>query len=205
MQVPSRLIIATGNNHKVDEFRRLFTTAGASVLAEVTIVSAAQEGANTDVAETELTFSGNALLKARHVFAQTGQPCLADDSGLCVSALGGAPGVFSARWSGTHGDSAAARKLLLAQLTHVAGPGRSAEFVCALAYVTADTELVVIGRCVGALALVESGENGFGYDSVFIPQGFSQTLADATAAAKDEVSHRRAAVAELAAAFNKDV
>lgn len=201
MQTPSRLIIATGNDHKVQEFRRLFTTAGAPALAEVEPVSAAAVGANTDVAETELTFSGNALIKARYVFAQTGEPCLADDSGLCVSALGGAPGVFSARWSGAHGDSVAARRLLLAQLAEVEGPGRSAEFVCALAYVTAETELVVIGRCVGTLAHAESGESGFGYDPVFIPQGHCRTLADVTAAEKDEVSHRRAAVAQLAAAL----
>ncbi len=148
--------------------------------------------------ETGATFEDNALAKARDGAAATGMPCVADDSGLEVDALNGMPGVLSARWSGTHGDDEANTSLLLAQLGDVPDDRRGAAFVsaCALA-VPGGSESVVRGEWRGAIARSPKGENGFGYDPIFVPEGDGRSAAELTAEEKDAASHRGRALALL--------
>ncbi len=183
----ARVVLATRNAHKVAELRRILADAGLE--AEVLDLGAFPEVA--DVAETGVTFAENALLKAHAVARETGLAAVADDSGLCVDVLGGAPGVFSARWSGGHGDDAANLQLLLAQLGDVPVQHRTAHFACAAALALPNgTEQVVEGRLDGVLTAKPLGENGFGYDPIFVPEGDLRTAAQLTPAEKDAISHR---------------
>ena len=144
-----------------------------------------------DVAETGVTFAENALLKARAVCAATSMTAVADDSGLAVDVLGGAPGIFSARWSGTHGDDAANLSLLLAQLADIGPEHRGARFVCAAAMVTVDgTETVEIGEMRGTLLHEPRGDKGFGYDPILVPAGMDRTCAELEPEEKNAISHR---------------
>ncbi len=146
-----------------------------------------------DVPETGATFEENALIKARAIAAFTGLPAVADDSGLCVDALGGMPGVLSARWAGGHGDDRANLELVLAQVAEVPDARLGAQFVCAAALVVPGPgalEWVVTGRVEGRLTRAPRGSGGFGYDPIFLPDGFEQTTAEMTAEAKDAISHR---------------
>jgi XTP/dITP diphosphohydrolase len=149
-----------------------------------------------DVPEIGATFEENALLKARAVARYTGLPAVADDSGLCVDALGGMPGVLSARWAGGHGDDRANLELVLAQVADVPDARLGAQFVCAAALVVPGDgrgnprEWVVTGQVEGRLIRVPRGSGGFGYDPIFLPGGFAQTTAEMTAEAKDAISHR---------------
>ena len=146
-----------------------------------------------DVPETGATFEANALLKARAIAGYTGLPAVADDSGLCVDALGGMPGVLSARWAGAHGGDKANLDLVLAQVADVPEARLGARFVCAAALVVpakAPREVVVTGSLDGRLVRVPRGTGGFGYDPIFLPDGFSQTTAEMTAEEKDAISHR---------------
>jgi len=143
-----------------------------------------------DVPETGATFEENALLKARAIADYTGLPAVADDSGLCVDALNGMPGVLSARWAGGHGDDKANLELVLAQVADVPGARLGARFVCAAALVTDSGEWVVTGQVEGRLVRAPRGSGGFGYDPIFLPDGFDQTTAEMTAEAKDAISHR---------------
>jgi XTP/dITP diphosphohydrolase len=143
-----------------------------------------------DVPETGATFEENALLKARAIADYTGLPAVADDSGLCVDALNGMPGVLSARWAGGHGDDKANLELVLAQVADVPGTRLGARFVCAAALVTDSGEWVVTGQVEGRLIRAPRGSGGFGYDPIFLPDGFDQTTAEMTAEAKDAISHR---------------
>jgi XTP/dITP diphosphohydrolase len=182
-----RLVLATRNAHKVDELRRILGDAGLAV--ELVGMDAFPDV--PDVAETGTTFAENALLKAHAVAAATGLPAVADDSGLCVDVLGGSPGVFSARWSGTHGDDAANLALLLAQVSDVPDDRRGAHFACAAALaLPAGVERVVEGRLTGVLIRERRGTNGFGYDPVFVPDGESRTTAQLEPEEKDAISHR---------------
>ena len=145
--------------------------------------------------ETGATFEENALLKARAIADYTGLPAVADDSGLCVDALNGMPGVLSARWAGGHGDDKANLELVLAQVADVPDARLGARFVCAAALVVppkaeARREWVVTGQVEGRLIRVPRGSGGFGYDPIFLPDGFDQTTAEMTAEAKDAISHR---------------
>jgi XTP/dITP diphosphohydrolase len=155
-----------------------------------------------DVPETGLTFADNALLKARAIAAYTGLPAVADDSGLCVNALNGMPGVFSARWSGRHGDDRANLDLVLGQLTDVAA--RGAQFVCVAALVlpTGDAdarhEWTATGMLAGSLTRAPRGGNGFGYDPIFVPDGGSHTTAELAPQEKDAISHRGRAFRAIA-------
>lgn len=149
--------------------------------------------------EDGVTFAQNALVKARAVCAATGLPSVADDSGLVVDVMGGAPGIFSALWCGRHGDDNASLNLLLAQLIDIAEEHRGAAFVCAAALVTPDgREIVCEGRMEGRIATAPAGGGGFGYDPIFIPVGHDVTTAEVTAAQKNAISHRGRAFAELA-------
>jgi XTP/dITP diphosphohydrolase len=176
------VVFATRNTHKVEEVRR--------ILAPL-LDLALEAGPDVEVAETGATFADNALLKARAVAAHTRLPAIADDSGLCVDALNGMPGVLSARWAGRHGDDRANLHLVLDQLADVPDDRRGAAFVCAAALVTPDgAEHVVEGRVDGSLVRAPRGVNGFGYDPIFVPEGESRTAAELSAEDKDALSHR---------------
>ncbi|MHB1489736.1 Non-canonical purine NTP pyrophosphatase [mine drainage metagenome] len=193
----ARLVLATHNAHKVGELRAILD-GRVPGLEPDTIVGAGELGASEPV-EDGLTFAANALIKARALAAFSGLPAVADDSGLCVDVLGGAPGIFSARWAGKHGDDAANLALLLGQLADVAPEHRGARFTCAAALVTPDGfEHVEVGHLVGRLAVAPRGRNGFGYDPVLVPDGDVRTCAELTPQEKNAISHRGQAFRALA-------
>lgn len=193
-----KLVIASRNDHKIEEMRRILEQAGL----DCELLGTAQFPDLPDVEETGSTFAANAMLKARAVSEFTGLPAVGDDSGLCVDALNGMPGILSARWSGTHGNDRANLELLLAQISQVPTNRRSASFVCAAAYVHPDgTEFVVEAAMNGTLIDSERGENGFGYDPIFIPQGHQVTSAQMSSEEKDAISHRGKALAALVASL----
>jgi XTP/dITP diphosphohydrolase len=190
-----RLVLATRNKHKLEELHTILAAAGI----DVELLGMGDVGDVTDVPETGLTFADNALLKARAVAKATGLPAAADDSGLCVDALGGQPGIFSARWAGGHGDDKANLDLVLSQLADVPDHQRGAEFVCAAALVLpSGEERVVEGRLEGTLTRQPRGTNGFGYDPVFVPDGEIRTTAELTPEEKNAISHRGQAFRSLA-------
>ncbi|MEV3872564.1 RdgB/HAM1 family non-canonical purine NTP pyrophosphatase [Streptomyces sp. NPDC049906] len=183
----TRLILATRNPGKLTELREIL--AAADLAHELVGADAYPEV--PDVKETGVTFAENALLKAHALARATGLPAVADDSGLSVDVLGGAPGIFSARWAGRHGDDRANLELLLAQLSDIDAPHRAAHFTCAAALALPDgTERVVEGRLEGTLRHLPAGTGGFGYDPVFQPEGDTRTTAELTAAEKNAISHR---------------
>jgi len=185
------VVLATRNEGKIKELAR--------ILGSVPLVGLDEFPGAPEVAETGATFEENALLKARAIAAFTGQPSVADDSGLCVDALNGMPGIFSARWSGTHGDDQANLDLLLAQISDVPDERRGANFTCAAALVFPDgTSQVVLGEVTGRLIRTPRGSGGFGYDPVFVPDGYDVTTAEMTADEKDAISHRGKAFRALA-------
>jgi XTP/dITP diphosphohydrolase len=190
-----RVVLATRNPAKLAELRRILGDEGLGI----ELVGLDAFDGVPDVAETGTTFADNALLKAHAAVAATGQVAVADDSGLVVEALGGMPGVLSARWSGRHGDDGANLRLVLAQLDDLPDDRRGAAFVCAAAVVMPDgTERVVDGVLTGTLAREPRGANGFGYDPIFVPVGDSRTTAEMSAAEKDAISHRGQAFRALA-------
>jgi XTP/dITP diphosphohydrolase len=203
-----RLVLATRNAHKVVELREILAEALERAGLELVGLDAFPD--LEDVVESGVTFADNALLKARYAAAATGLPALADDSGLSVDVLGGAPGVFSARWAGPLAEATGADKdtanntLLLAQLADVPDEHRAAGFVCAAALVlpgaragSTGDEVVREGRCRGVLAREPRGTNGFGYDPLLVrPDG--RTLAEHSSAEKHAVSHRGEAFRALA-------
>ncbi|OEU87237.1 dITP/XTP pyrophosphatase [Streptomyces abyssalis] len=192
---PGRLVLATRNAHKVTELQAILTDAGLGL----ELVGADAYPDIPDVAETGVTFAENALLKARTLAEATGLPAVADDSGLCVDVLGGAPGIFSARWAGRHGDDKANLDLLLAQLSDIDAPHRAAHFACAAALALPDgTERVAEGQLRGTLRHTPSGTGGFGYDPVLQPDGDSRTCAELTPEEKNAISHRGRAFRALA-------
>jgi XTP/dITP diphosphohydrolase len=190
-----RLVLATGNQHKLAELTRILEAGRVDVeLAGLGAFPGAPE-----VAETGATFDENALLKARAIAEFTGLPAVADDSGLCVDALNGMPGVLSARWSGRHGDDEANLRLVLAQLSDVPDERRGAHFACAAALVLpSGKEHVSEGTVYGRLIRQPRGTNGFGYDPIFVPDGSELTTAEMDPAAKDAISHRGRALRALA-------
>ena len=194
------LVLATRNAHKVTELHAILSAAGL----DVDLVGADAYPHVPDVKETGVTFAENALLKARVLAEATGLPAVADDSGLCVDVLGGAPGIFSARWAGTHGDDAANLRLLLAQLSDIDAPHRAAHFACAAALALPDgTTRVVEGRLHGTLRHTPAGTGGFGYDPILQPDGDTRTCAELTPAEKNAISHRGLAFRELTPAIRE--
>ena len=194
--VDPRLVLATHNAHKVGELRAILAPVLPG-LDPASVVGARDVDAPEPV-EDGLTFTENALIKARALAAFTGLPAVADDSGLSVDVLGGAPGIFSARWAGRHGDDAANLALLLAQLADIAEPHRGARFVCAAALVTPDGfEHVETGTLEGVLATEPRGTGGFGYDPVLVPTGDTRSCAELTPAEKNAISHRGTAFRAL--------
>lgn len=185
------VVLATNNAKKLVELRRLLAEAGAGV----TVLGLGDLPRYPEPAETERTFVGNALLKARACVAATGLPALADDSGLAVDVLNGMPGVRSARWSGPDATDASNNTLLLAQLDDVAPEDRTAHFEAAVALVLPDgRERTTTGRMDGRLLRAPVGENGFGYDPLFVPTGHRASTAELAPAEKDRISHRGQAV-----------
>ncbi|MFV2020408.1 RdgB/HAM1 family non-canonical purine NTP pyrophosphatase [Micromonospora sp. LOL_023] len=185
----TRLLLATRNAKKLAELQRILD--GALGTRRIELVGMADLEPYHEVPETGLTFGENALLKAREGCRYTGLPTVADDSGLAVDALGGMPGVFSARWSGRHGADQANLDLVLAQLTDVPDEHRSASFVCAAALVLpGGKEHLVEGRQSGRLLRAGRGDGGFGYDPIFLGDGQERTNAELSPADKDAISHR---------------
>jgi XTP/dITP diphosphohydrolase len=183
----TRLILATRNTGKITELRAILADAGLPH----ELVGADAYPEVPDTKETGVTFAENALLKAHALAQATGHPAVADDSGLCVDVLGGAPGIFSARWSGKHGDDRANLDLLLAQLADIGEAHRGAHFSCAAALALPDgTERVVEGRLLGTLRHTPAGDGGFGYDPILQPLGDARTCAQLTAEEKNAISHR---------------
>jgi XTP/dITP diphosphohydrolase len=189
-----RLVLATHNKGKLRELRELLRGQVPGLDVDTQVVDAAAAGA-PDVAETGVTFAENSLLKARAVAEATGLVAIADDSGLAVDVLGGAPGIFSARWSGTHGDDVANLNLLLAQLSDVPDAFRGAAFVCAAALAVPGSdgiahETVEYGQLEGTLLRQPRGEGGFGYDPVLQPAGMDRSCAELSPEEKNAISHR---------------
>jgi XTP/dITP diphosphohydrolase len=194
-----RLVLATRNTHKVTELRAILADTGL----DVDLVGADAYPHVPDVKETGVTFAENALLKARALAEATGLPAVADDSGLCVDVLGGAPGIFSARWAGRHGDDKANLDLLLAQLADIGAPHRAAHFACAAALALPDgTTRVAEAHLPGTLRPTPSGTGGFGYDPAFVPADTGpdddRTMAELDPDEKHAISHRGRAARRLA-------
>ena len=191
------LVLATGNAHKVQEMKAILA-AVAPCLPLDRVVPMTDFNVDSPV-EDGTTFEENAALKASAVAAATGLPALADDSGLQVDIMGGAPGIFSARWVGTHGRDRANLDLLLAQLADVPEGQRGAQFACAasLAFPGGET-FTKLGVVRGHLLKELRGEGGFGYDPAFVPDGFSRTTAEMSAGEKNQISHRGNALVALA-------
>ena len=183
-----RLVLATRNQGKIIELCRILDAISNGAIE---LVSVEQYPEIPDVEETGSTFEENALLKAVAISKATGLPAIADDSGLCVDALGGAPGIFSARYAGKHGDDNANLNKVLVELQGVEDTNRSAHFTCVTALVMPDGRKVTkMGEFHGFIAHAPVGEHGFGYDPIFIPQGSSITSAQMSPHEKDLRSHR---------------
>lgn len=181
------IVLATRNAHKVTEVQRIID----AICTDIKVLDLTAWPDAPDVIEDAATFAGNALLKARALAAHTGMPTMADDSGICVDALNGMPGIFSARWSGTHGNDAQNLQLLLDQMSDVPDTRRGAQFTCAVALATpVGDERVVEGVVDGEIVRAPRGLDGFGYDPIFQPYGFDRTTAELTAQEKDAISHR---------------
>ena len=186
---PFEIVIASKNLGKIAEFKRILGEVGISIITDIEF---------PDVDESGSTFEENALLKAHAISRYTNLPVLADDSGLAVDYLDGAPGIFSARWSGVHGNDGANIKRLLEDLNGVALENRGAKFVAVLALVRPDgEELLVRGELRGKIRNQPVGVNGFGYDPIFEPENSNRTLGEMSAAEKDAISHRSKALTEL--------
>jgi XTP/dITP diphosphohydrolase len=190
-------VLASRNAHKVAEVKRILAKSGL----DIELVGLDELGRDVpDVAETGATFAENALIKAQAVFGATGLATIADDSGLCVDALNGMPGVLSARWSGGHGDDSANLDLVLDQIADVPPERRGARFMAAVACVCPGADPVVVhGAVDGSLLFERRGEGGFGYDPIFVPTGYDRTTAELPPEQKDALSHRGNALRELAA------
>ena len=203
MSPAHRVFLASRNHKKIAEVQRIL----AEHVPDIEVVGADEVAGYTEPVEDQPTFAGNALLKARAGVRVTGLPALADDSGLCVEALNGMPGVLSARWAGHDKDDHANNLLLLDQLHDVPDDRRGAHFACAIAFCTpgADGAIgsdLVGGRMDGRIIREMRGGGGFGYDVVFAPDGHTRTSAELTPEEKDAISHRGKALKSLIASLS---
>ena len=187
-----RIVLATKNKGKIKEMRELLAPMNIEVLSLADFLPV------DDAEENGATFAENAMLKARYYFAHTGTLCLADDSGLEVDALGGRPGVYSARYSGEDATDAANNAKVLREMEGIEKDKRTARFRCAMALVGEGIELTTDGTCDGALLTEERGQGGFGYDPIFYVPKFDRTLAEMSSEEKNSISHRGAAVRKMA-------
>ena len=194
-----QIVLATRNKGKIRELARIF----AHELPEVELLGTDNFPDLADVDETEDSFEGNALLKAVAVSRFTKLPAIADDSGLAVDYLKGAPGIYSARYSGVHGDDEANLQKVLREMEGIAN--RRAQFVCAAAFVAPNGyQKVIRAEMVGELISQPRGANGFGYDPIFVPEGFAQTTGEMAPDLKDSISHRGKAMRELAQTISSE-
>jgi XTP/dITP diphosphohydrolase len=194
--VSQKLLLATRNQGKIVEFRRILD---AIAPGEIELVGLDQFPNLHDVDETGTTFQENALLKAREMSDATGLPAIADDSGLCVDALNGDPGIYSARWAGEHGNDRANLEKVLDQLKDVPDEKRTGYFICVAAlYLPSGFTHCEEGRFLGRILHSPVGENGFGYDPIFQPDGLSISSAQMSAEEKDAMSHRGKALRAIA-------
>ena len=186
-----RMVLSTDNAHKIKEFAQILSGSG------IELIGKSEAGCHVSVEETGSSFAENAYLKAAAVCQATGLPAIADDSGLCVDALGGAPGIYSARYTGSHEDSDESRyRYLLQQMEGV--EDRSARFVSAICCVLPDgTVLRAEGVCQGSILCAPAGENGFGYDPIFQPEGFEVSMSQMSPEEKNAISHRGRALREF--------
>lgn len=185
----ARLVFATGNAHKLSELEAILAPAWAEYADGV--IARMSDFEVCDPVEDGATFEDNALIKARHVCQATGLPAIADDSGITVDIMGGAPGIFSARWSGRHGQDQENLHLLIAQLADVPDQHRGAAFVSAAALVLPDgREFTERGIVRGTVLRERRGDGGFGYDPIFLPDGYDITTAEMTPEQKNAISHR---------------
>ena len=186
-----KIIIATHNKHKLQEMSRILSPMGYEVVTDRDLGIEL-----TDAEENGETFLDNARIKAESGCRESGLPCIADDSGLCVDALDGAPGVFSARYSGIHGDDDGNNRKLLSELEGIPTEKRTAHFACAICVSFPDgSEVTATGKCEGYIGYEKKGTNGFGYDPLFMVG--DRSLAQMTAEEKDAISHRGNALKEL--------
>ncbi|MFG1913869.1 RdgB/HAM1 family non-canonical purine NTP pyrophosphatase [Micromonospora sp. NPDC048898] len=193
----NKVLLATRNRKKLVELQRILD--GALGTQRIALLGLDDVEQYEELPETGLTFGENALIKAREGCRQTGLATIADDSGLAVDALNGMPGVFSARWSGRHGDDRANLQLVLDQIGDVPDGQRAASFVCTVALVLpGGKEHLVDGRQSGRVLRAPRGDGGFGYDPIFLGDGQDRTNAELTPAEKDAISHRGKALRELA-------
>ena len=192
-----KIVLATANTHKVIEFQRILN----ELLPDLELVAASQFPGVPEVEETGSTFAENALIKARAINDFTNLPALADDSGLVVDALNGAPGIFSARYAGLPADDLANVMKLLNEIKELDQSLLSAKFECVIALVdkSQDLELVVGGQMPGQVIKEIRGENGFGYDPIFVPQGLTKTSSELSNSEKDQISHRGIALRKISA------
>jgi XTP/dITP diphosphohydrolase len=190
-----KIVLATANTHKVIEFQRILN----ELLPDLELVAASQFPGVPEIEETGSTFAENALIKARAINEFTNLPALADDSGLVVEALNGAPGIFSARYAGINADDKANVMKLLNEIKGLDQTLLSAKFECAIALVdkSQDLELVVDGQMPGQVIKEVRGENGFGYDPIFVPQGLTKTSSELSDSEKDKISHRGIALRKI--------
>jgi len=190
-----KIVLATANTHKVIEFQRILN----ELLPDLELVAASQFPGVPEVEETGSTFAENALIKARAINEFTNLPALADDSGLVVEALNGAPGIFSARYAGINADDKANVVKLLNEIKELDQALLGAKFECAIALVdtSEDLELVVDGQMPGQVIKEVRGENGFGYDPIFVPQGLTKTSSELSDSEKDKISHRGIALRKI--------
>lgn len=192
------IVIATGNRHKVEELNRLLNCG----IGEYTFISMRDAGFDGKIIEDADTFEGNALIKAKAVCKATGLVAIADDSGLCVDALGGAPGVFSARYAGEPCSDAANNKKLLEELGNTPFEKRTARFCCVIAAAFPDGRtLTAYGDCPGVIAFEKRGSGDFGYDPIFYYPPFDKTFAEMTGDEKNSISHRGVAAANFKKIF----
>lgn len=189
METKTRLVFATGNAHKLLELEAILAPAWQGFTAGV--VARMSDFGVSDPVEDGASFEENSLIKARHVCAATGLPAIADDSGITVDIMGGAPGIFSARWCGHHGRDKENLDLLLAQLSDVPDQNRGGAFVSVAALVLPDgREFTERGVVRGTLLREQRGDAGFGYDPIFVPEGSDITTAEMTPEQKNAISHR---------------
>ena len=183
-----KLVFATNNKHKLQEVRDI-------VGNRVEVLSLSDIGCCDDIPETADTLQGNALIKARHIYGKYGLDCFADDTGLEVEALGGAPGVYSARYAGEECDSEANMRKLLENLT--GKTNRNAQFRTVIALIINGEEMLFNGIVKGAIATEKKGDSGFGYDPIFVPEGHSASFAQMSSEMKNSMSHRFRATQQL--------
>ena len=187
-------VLASGNAHKTEEFNRFFAASGL----DVRLITMREAGFDGEIIENGLSFAENAYVKAKTVAEATGQTVLADDSGLCVDALGGEPGIRSARYAGGHGDDGANNDKLLRELENVPDGQRTARFRCALCIVFPDgTNAVAEGCAEGRILRERRGSGRFGYDPLFFYEPLGKTFAELSTEEKEQVSHRGDALRRL--------